>query len=137
MNYTEIVEIEEWFDDQKWTLTKQQREKEKLNPIHKIFELNLKEFWSHLHLLDVIILAGMYQSAAYIAYYENIKNFRNFCLSTWQNKILDLRTLPPLTTGKLKQIAKMFHVNYLPIQHTSRYTRLFTLQLQKIHILFE
>lgn len=98
MNYTEIANIENWFARDSWNKTWEEREKEETEHPRKFLQTYIKEFWLHLSILEIISLAYSYKTAAYTAYYENIKNFGDFSREIWENKTLDLRKLPTITS---------------------------------------
>lgn len=108
MEIQKVNEIEEWFDDEQWKTEKQLESEETKHP-NKFFRTYIPTFWSYLSLVDIIILASTNKMAAYTAYGDNIKGFRDFCRRTWKNRCLDLTRLPQLTSERTRHILNLFN----------------------------
>lgn len=103
-----IEQIENWnYESKMWTPKTRLRY---LKIADKFFNtlLPIGVFWPLLDLMQVITLARLFKSAAYLAYENNYADFRTFCDKIWYTKILDFKMLGEITTEQFKDIQKMF-----------------------------
>lgn len=95
-NYSINDRIERWYEEDVSN-----------NHLEGFFSNYILEFWDHLTLIDILLLAKSCKNIAYQAYYHNIKDFRTFCNQTWVTKTLDLSELPQ-TSISIETIFRMF-----------------------------
>lgn len=107
----EIPQIESWFLDDDWHITKKEVEDRANEFPEKFFDHYIEEFWQCLTIMEIINLARAYKKAAYYAYGYNKAGFGNFCNKAWNQGILDLTYFQGLTKKTLRLIYTMFRAN--------------------------
>lgn len=119
-SYKEIVYVEKWFENDK------NNPSSNLN-LEKFMSQHIPSLWEHLDLIDVIMIAKASKSAAYQAYYLNIKKFKTFCTIIWLTKVLDLRKIPQ-TSNSIQTIFEMFKPKHILLPPQIPYNTLTFLQ---------
>lgn len=113
--YIKNYYIEEWFKNS--GVTEGNKSNQQPNDeFHYFMSKRILDFWDHLELMDVLMLAKASKLAPYQIYTFNIKNFATFCKTVWQTKSLDVRNFPQ-TSFSLKTLIEMFkplHINLPP-----------------------
>lgn len=106
-----VPQIENWFLVDEWELTEEKENiRWQMYPF-KFFDTYVAEFWSYLTLMEVINLAITIKNAAYVAYSNNERGFRDFCNLAWNERKLDLSEFEELTIKSLNTLDGYFYIS--------------------------